>query len=49
MVAINNMRPENVGLKQILVAYLEHQRVVITRRTQFELKRPKSVNILLLD
>lgn len=41
MVAINNMRPENVGLKQILVAYLEHQRVVITRRTQFELKKAK--------
>ncbi|KRN30107.1 DNA topoisomerase IV subunit A [Liquorilactobacillus mali] len=41
MVAINNMRPENVGLKQILTAYLEHQRVVTTRRTQFELEKAR--------
>ncbi|MFT8883269.1 MAG: DNA topoisomerase IV subunit A [Liquorilactobacillus hordei] len=41
MVAINNMRPENVGLKQILTAYLEHQRTVTTRRTQFELKKAR--------
>ncbi|MDN2452256.1 DNA topoisomerase IV subunit A [Lactobacillus sp. UCMA15818] len=41
MVAINNRRPENVGLKQILTAYLEHQRTVTTRRTQFELKKAR--------
>lgn len=39
MVAINHMRPEHVGLKTILTAYLEHQRDVITRRTQYNLKK----------
>ena len=31
MVAINNKRPEHVGLKTILEAYLEHQREVKLR------------------
>ncbi|WP_261810874.1 DNA topoisomerase IV subunit A [Levilactobacillus humaensis] len=39
MVAINHMRPEHVGLKTILSAYLEHQRDVITRRTKYELQK----------
>ncbi|KRL75248.1 DNA topoisomerase IV subunit A [Secundilactobacillus paracollinoides] len=39
MVAINHRRPEHVGLKTILVAYLEHQQDVITRRTKFELDK----------
>ena len=39
MVAIYHQRPEHVGLKTILTAYLEHQRDVITRRTQFNLKK----------
>ncbi|WP_047999739.1 DNA topoisomerase IV subunit A [Lactiplantibacillus herbarum] len=39
MVAIYHQRPEHVGLKLILSAYLEHQRDVITRRTQFNLKK----------
>ncbi|MFD1455699.1 DNA topoisomerase IV subunit A [Levilactobacillus lanxiensis] len=39
MVAINHMRPEHVGLKTILTAYLEHQRDVITRRTQYNLTK----------
>ncbi|MCG0789965.1 DNA topoisomerase IV subunit A [Lactiplantibacillus plantarum] len=39
MVAIYHQRPEHVGLKTILTAYLEHQRDVVTRRTQFNLQR----------
>ncbi|GAJ25570.1 topoisomerase IV subunit A [Liquorilactobacillus sucicola DSM 21376 = JCM 15457] len=39
MVAINNKRPEHVGLKAILSAYLEHQRTVTTKRTQFDLRK----------
>ncbi|MBO2727253.1 DNA topoisomerase IV subunit A [Lactiplantibacillus plantarum] len=39
MVAIYHQRPEHVGLKPILTAYLEHQRDVVTRRTQFNLQK----------
>lgn len=39
MVAINDKRPEQVGLQQILSAYLKHQQQVVTRRTQFDLKK----------
>lgn len=39
MVAINNKRPEHVGLKTILTAYLDHQRQVTTKRTQFGLQK----------
>ena len=42
MVAINNKRPEHVGLKTILEAYLEHQREVTTRRTKFDLGKAKA-------
>ena len=42
MVAINNNRPEHVGLKTILEAYLEHQREVTTRRTKFDLEKAKA-------
>ncbi|XBD78394.1 DNA topoisomerase IV subunit A [Levilactobacillus brevis] len=39
MVAINYQRPEHVGLKTILSAYLEHQRNVITKRTEYNLQK----------
>lgn len=39
MVAINHQRPEHVGLKTILSAYLEHQRNVITKRTEYNLQK----------
>ncbi|MDT6980655.1 DNA topoisomerase IV subunit A [Levilactobacillus zymae] len=39
MVAINHQRPEHVGLKAILSAYLEHQQHVITRRTKYDLQK----------
>lgn len=39
MVAINNRRPELLGLKQILESYVEHQKEVVTRRSQYELSQ----------
>lgn len=39
MVAINNKRPEHVGLKQILQAYIQHRRSVTTKKIQFDLKK----------
>lgn len=39
MVAIDQMRPQWVGLKHFLTAYLEFQKEVITRRTKFQLNR----------
>ncbi|MDA5387022.1 DNA topoisomerase IV subunit A [Loigolactobacillus backii] len=42
MVAINKQRPEQLGLKPILEAYLAHQRNVITKRTQFDLKKAQT-------
>ncbi|KMQ41045.1 DNA gyrase subunit A [Oenococcus oeni] len=39
MIAINHGKPETMSLKQILVAYLEHQREIIRRRTEFDLKK----------
>lgn len=39
MVAINHKRPERVGLKTILAAYIEHQRDVTTKRTKFDLNK----------
>ena len=37
MVALANGKPETLGLKDILYHYLQHQKEVITRRTQTEL------------
>ena len=39
MVAIHHLRPEQVGLKTILEAYVEHRRDVITKRSEFDLKK----------
>lgn len=39
MVAINNRRPELLGLKLILESYIEHQKEVVTRRSQYELSQ----------
>lgn len=41
MVAINNKRPEHVGLKTILEAYIKHQREVTSKRTQYDLAKAK--------
>ncbi|MFL2029310.1 DNA topoisomerase IV subunit A [Loigolactobacillus zhaoyuanensis] len=42
MVAINHQRPDQLGLKQLLMAYLEHQQIVITRRTHFDLNKAQA-------
>ncbi|WP_192986969.1 DNA topoisomerase IV subunit A [Carnobacterium mobile] len=42
MVAIDKKRPKQVGIIRMLEAYLEHQREIITRRTQFNLRKAES-------
>ncbi|MFV0557204.1 MAG: DNA topoisomerase IV subunit A [Enterococcus sp.] len=39
MVAIDNMRPQQVGLIHILNSYITHRKDVISRRSQFELAK----------
>ncbi|WP_261807137.1 DNA topoisomerase IV subunit A [Lapidilactobacillus luobeiensis] len=39
MVAIADLRPQQIGLKQALSAYVAHQREVVTKRTQFDLNK----------
>lgn len=39
MVAIDKMRPRQVGLKRILESYIEHRKEVILRRSRFELNK----------
>ncbi|MGO1923287.1 MAG: DNA gyrase subunit A [Jeotgalicoccus sp.] len=39
MLALVNGEPKVLGLKEMLYHYLEHQKVVVTRRTKYELKR----------
>ena len=39
MVAIHKQRPERVSLKTALSAYLEHQKEIITKRTEFNLAK----------
>lgn len=39
MVAIDQMRPKRVGLKKILTSYLQFQKEIITKRTQFDLNK----------
>ncbi|OJG55660.1 DNA topoisomerase IV, A subunit [Enterococcus haemoperoxidus] len=41
MVAIDNMTPQQVGLKRILDSYITHRKQVITNRSQFELNKAK--------
>lgn len=39
MVAIDEMRPQQVGLKRILESYIKHRRDVVLKRSQFELNK----------
>ncbi len=39
MVAIVNKTPKQLGLKEMLEAYIEHQKEVVTHRSQFELEK----------
>jgi DNA gyrase subunit A len=42
MVAIANMRPQVLNLKQILLHFIDHRREVILRRTAFDLKKAEA-------
>jgi topoisomerase IV subunit A len=41
MVAIYNKRPKTMGIRELLDAYIGHQKEVVTRRTQFDLRKAK--------
>lgn len=41
MVAIYNRRPMLMGLRELLDAYINHQKEVVTRRSQFDLQKAK--------
>jgi topoisomerase-4 subunit A len=42
MVSIVNRRPKLLGIKDMLVAYVDHQKDVVIRRTQFDLEHAKA-------
>ncbi len=42
MIAIDHGKPRTMNLKEILIAYLAHQREVIRRRTEFNLKKAQN-------
>ena len=42
MIAIVNRAPKQLGLREILDAYISHQKEVITRRTKFDLDHAKA-------
>ncbi|WP_442600256.1 DNA topoisomerase IV subunit A [Neobacillus sp. D3-1R] len=39
MVAINHKRPMLMGLRELLSAYIDHQKEVVTRRSEYELRK----------
>ncbi|MDP4156036.1 MAG: DNA topoisomerase IV subunit A, partial [Bacillota bacterium] len=41
MVAIYNKRPKTMGIREMLDAYIGHQKEVVTRRTEFDLRKAK--------
>ncbi|PFN96131.1 DNA gyrase subunit A [Bacillus sp. AFS076308] len=41
MVAIYNKRPKLMGIRELLDAYIGHQKEVVTRRTQYDLNKAK--------
>jgi topoisomerase-4 subunit A len=41
MVAIYNKRPKTMGIRDLLEAYIGHQKEVVTRRTEFDLRKAK--------
>lgn len=42
MVALDNGQPRLLNLKQLISAFVAHRRVVVTRRTRFELKKSRA-------
>lgn len=41
MVAIHNQTPRTMGLKQLIAAYISHQKQVISNRSRYELEKAK--------
>ncbi|MEI5909256.1 DNA topoisomerase IV subunit A [Bacillus spongiae] len=41
MVAIHNRRPKLMGLRELLDAYVAHQKEVVTKRSQYDLQKAK--------
>jgi DNA gyrase subunit A len=41
MLALVNDEPRTLTLKEVLEYYIEHQKIVVTRRTEFELRKAK--------
>ncbi|MPM11352.1 DNA gyrase subunit A [bioreactor metagenome] len=41
MLALVNDEPRTLNLKEVLENYIEHQKVVVTRRTEFELRKAR--------
>lgn len=48
MLALNNGRPQQLGLKDIISAFVQFREEVITRRTKFELKKARDRAHILL-
>jgi DNA gyrase subunit A len=42
MLGIHEGRPREMNLREMLVAFLEHRRIVVTRRTRFELREAEA-------
>lgn len=42
MIAIDNRRPQQVSLKQILLSYLDHKKDIVLNRTRFLLRKAKT-------
>lgn len=42
MVSINHRRPKLLGIKEMLMAYIEHQKEVVLKRSEFDLAHAKS-------
>src|SRR3970282_1648362 len=41
MVSLDAGQPKTMGLKKMLEAYIDHRRIVIRRRTEFELEKAR--------
>ncbi len=41
MVAIYKKRPKQMGLRELLGAYIDHQKEIVTKRTQYDLNKAK--------
>jgi len=48
MVSLDQGQPKTMGLKKMLEAYIDHRRIVLRRRTEFELERARDREHILL-